>query len=307
MCQREGVVDFAELLLRSYELLTQNDGLREHYRRRFSHLLVDEFQDTNLLQYKWLRALTGPRHGGVRRRRRRPVDLRVPRRERREHAALRARLRDADRPVRLIKLEQNYRSHGDDPRRGERAHPAQPVAARQEPVDRRGPRRAGARLLGAVRPRRGGLRRRHRQGPRRRGRVAVGDRAALPEQRAVARARACAVRARAFRIASTAACASSSAPEVKHALAYLRLDRRAGRRRRVPARDQLSAARHRRALARAAAGRARAARARRCGRRRAAACVGGKAGAAIAQFVQADRAAACARRRRCRCPRRSST
>src|SRR5689334_14127359 len=42
MCQREGVVDFAELLLRCYELLAQNDTLREHYRRRFSHLLVDE-------------------------------------------------------------------------------------------------------------------------------------------------------------------------------------------------------------------------------------------------------------------------
>src|SRR5512137_1261676 len=43
MCQREGVVDFAELLLRSYELLAGNDGLRGHYQRRFSHLLVDEF------------------------------------------------------------------------------------------------------------------------------------------------------------------------------------------------------------------------------------------------------------------------
>jgi DNA helicase-2/ATP-dependent DNA helicase PcrA len=60
MCQREGVVDFAELLLRSYELLAQNDSIRNHYQRRFSHLLVDEFQDTNLLQYKWLRLLAGP-------------------------------------------------------------------------------------------------------------------------------------------------------------------------------------------------------------------------------------------------------
>jgi len=60
MCQREGVVDFGELLLRSYELLAQNDSIRNHYQRRFSHLLVDEFQDTNLLQYKWLRLLTGP-------------------------------------------------------------------------------------------------------------------------------------------------------------------------------------------------------------------------------------------------------
>src|SRR5690349_18622987 len=60
MCQREGVVDFAELLLRSYELLATNPTIREHYRRRFSHLLVDEFQDTNALQYRWLRELAGP-------------------------------------------------------------------------------------------------------------------------------------------------------------------------------------------------------------------------------------------------------
>ncbi|MGI8896229.1 MAG: UvrD-helicase domain-containing protein, partial [Casimicrobiaceae bacterium] len=55
MCQREGLVDFAELLLRSYELLAEHESLCEHYRRRFSHLLVDEFQDTNTLQYQWLR------------------------------------------------------------------------------------------------------------------------------------------------------------------------------------------------------------------------------------------------------------
>ena len=46
-CQREGVVDFAELLLRTYELLRDNEPLREHYQRRFRHILVDEFQDTN--------------------------------------------------------------------------------------------------------------------------------------------------------------------------------------------------------------------------------------------------------------------
>src|SRR4029453_14621275 len=61
MCQREGGVDFAELLLGSYELLARHDGLREHYRRRFSHLLVDEFQDTNVLQYRWLKLFTGDR------------------------------------------------------------------------------------------------------------------------------------------------------------------------------------------------------------------------------------------------------
>jgi DNA helicase-2/ATP-dependent DNA helicase PcrA len=56
-CQREGAVDFAELLLRSYELLARNEPLREHYSSRFRHILVDEFQDTNKLQYRWLKLL----------------------------------------------------------------------------------------------------------------------------------------------------------------------------------------------------------------------------------------------------------
>ena len=59
-CQREGVVDFAELLLRSYELLRDHEPVREHYRRRFRHLLVDEFQDTNRLQYRWLQMFAPP-------------------------------------------------------------------------------------------------------------------------------------------------------------------------------------------------------------------------------------------------------
>ncbi|MDD5175037.1 MAG: 3'-5' exonuclease [Sterolibacterium sp.] len=58
-CQREGVVDFAELLLRSFELLERNEILRRHYQERFQHILVDEFQDTNRLQYAWLRQLAG--------------------------------------------------------------------------------------------------------------------------------------------------------------------------------------------------------------------------------------------------------
>ncbi len=58
-CQREGVADFAELLLRSYELLSRNQPLREHYQDRFKHILVDEFQDTNDLQYKWLKQIAG--------------------------------------------------------------------------------------------------------------------------------------------------------------------------------------------------------------------------------------------------------
>ena len=58
-CQREGVVDFGELMLRTYELLRDNAHVREHYRRRFRHVLVDEFQDTNKLQYAWLKLLVG--------------------------------------------------------------------------------------------------------------------------------------------------------------------------------------------------------------------------------------------------------
>jgi len=58
-CQREGVVDFAELLLRSYELLKYSEPIRTHYQERFRHILIDEFQDTNALQYAWLKLLSG--------------------------------------------------------------------------------------------------------------------------------------------------------------------------------------------------------------------------------------------------------
>jgi DNA helicase-2/ATP-dependent DNA helicase PcrA len=59
-CNREGVVDFAELMLRCFELLQRNEVLRNHYQQRFSHILVDEFQDTNPLQFRWLTLLAGP-------------------------------------------------------------------------------------------------------------------------------------------------------------------------------------------------------------------------------------------------------
>ena len=58
-CRRNGVVDFAELLLRSYELWREAPGLLEHYRTRFGHVLVDEFQDTNTIQYAWMQTLVG--------------------------------------------------------------------------------------------------------------------------------------------------------------------------------------------------------------------------------------------------------
>jgi len=112
MCQREGVVDFGELLLRCYELLAGRDTIREHYRHRFSHLLVDEFQDTNVLQYRWLQALTGPR----------AAVFAVGDDDQSIYAFRGANVANMqhferdfarpDMPVRLIKLEQNYRSHG---------------------------------------------------------------------------------------------------------------------------------------------------------------------------------------------------
>ena len=58
-CQREGVVDFGELMLRSYELMRDHAAVREHYQRRFRHILIDEFQDTNRLQYAWIKVFSG--------------------------------------------------------------------------------------------------------------------------------------------------------------------------------------------------------------------------------------------------------
>ncbi|GMU71840.1 MAG: UvrD-helicase domain-containing protein [Burkholderiales bacterium] len=112
MCRREGVVDFAELLLRSYELLAGHDAIREHYQRRFSNLLVDEFQDTNALQYRWLRLLAGPEAAVF------AVgddDQSIYAFRGANAANMQHFERDfgrPDRPVRLVKLEQNYRSHG---------------------------------------------------------------------------------------------------------------------------------------------------------------------------------------------------
>ncbi len=212
MCQREGVVDFAELLLRSYELLAGNDALRGHYQRRFSHLLVDEFQDTNTLQYKWLRQLAGPdaavlavgdddqsiyafRGAKVANMQQFERDF-----------ATRGAAGDADQAGAELPVARTH------PRRRQRADPPQPGAAGQEPVDQRGRGRAGTRLRGADGPGRGGVHRRRGQGTRRRRRCAG------PRSRcciAPMRSRGCwsmRCSARACRTASTAACATSSAP-----------------------------------------------------------------------------------------------
>ena len=58
-CDRAGLVDFAEILLRSHEVLASHSDILEHYRKRFRHILVDEFQDTNSIQYAWVRLISG--------------------------------------------------------------------------------------------------------------------------------------------------------------------------------------------------------------------------------------------------------
>jgi DNA helicase-2/ATP-dependent DNA helicase PcrA len=107
-CNKEGVVDFAELLLRSYELLTRNEIVREHYRSRFHHVLVDEFQDTSRLQYRWLKLLAGER-----------TAVFVVGDDDQSIYAFRGanigNMKEFERDFRIpkiIKLEQNYRSHG---------------------------------------------------------------------------------------------------------------------------------------------------------------------------------------------------
>ncbi|WP_179404036.1 UvrD-helicase domain-containing protein [Burkholderia guangdongensis] len=107
-CQREGVVDFAELLLRCYELLAHNPPLRAHYQARFRQILVDEFQDTNKLQYAWLKLLAGGQN----------AIFAVGDDDQSIYAFRGANvgnMRDFEDEFRvrnLIKLEQNYRSHG---------------------------------------------------------------------------------------------------------------------------------------------------------------------------------------------------
>ncbi|MCA0175493.1 MAG: UvrD-helicase domain-containing protein [Proteobacteria bacterium] len=107
-CQREGVVDFAELMLRTYELMRDHAPLREHYQHRFGHILVDEFQDTNRLQYAWLKLFAGP-----------GASVMAVGDDDQSIYAFRGaqvgNMADFEREFRVqrvIKLETNYRSHG---------------------------------------------------------------------------------------------------------------------------------------------------------------------------------------------------
>lgn len=107
-CQKEGVVDFSELLLRTYEMLNRNEVLREHYQQRFKFILVDEFQDTNRLQYLWIKLLAG-NNGSV---------FAVGDDDQSIYAfrgAEAGNMREFERDFNVnsvIRLEQNYRSYG---------------------------------------------------------------------------------------------------------------------------------------------------------------------------------------------------
>ena len=107
-CQQLGLVDFSELLLRAVEMLEKNDDLLCAYRQRFSHILVDEFQDTNTVQYRWLRLLAEPAKQIVA----------VGDDDQSIYGWRGARVENMSHfehdfgPVKVVRLEQNYRSTG---------------------------------------------------------------------------------------------------------------------------------------------------------------------------------------------------
>ncbi len=167
-CQREGVVDFAELLLRSYELLERNEPLRRHYQERFRHILVDEFQDTNRLQYAWLKLLAGgsrvsqppnplPTEGGDYLEAPKGACLFCVGDDDQSIYAFRGadigNMADFEREFKvqnLIRLEQNYRSHGNILDAANAIIKNNPHAPGQEPVDRGRQRRADPRFRIAI-------------------------------------------------------------------------------------------------------------------------------------------------------------
>ena len=252
-CQREGVVDFAELMLRTYELLRDNGPLREHYQRRFRHILVDEFQDTNRLQYAWLKMFAGPPEHGC-------ALFCVGDDDQSIYAFRGAQVGNMaafEREYRVrtvVKLERNYRSYGNI------------LDAANELISRNsrrlgknlrteaGPGRAGARARGAVRLRRGAVV--HRGGavaaPRRH--AAPRDRAALPQQRAEPGDGERALQRR-HPVQGLRRAALLRARRGQARALVPAPDREPERRHQLPARRQLPGARHRRAHDRAAAGR----------------------------------------------------
>ena len=182
-CSRNNAMDFDDLLVKSVELLEQRQAIRDRYNATFRWVMVDEYQDTNHVQYRWLQLLTvrASQSGGGWRRF--SVDLQLPRSRHPEHPRVRGRL--SGRPRRQVGAELPL--DADDPGRGERGHLAQPRADAEAPVDRCGRRRSRAGARAAGRPGRGAVGGGGDRATRRRGRAAVGDRRLLPHERAVAR------------------------------------------------------------------------------------------------------------------------
>ena len=108
LCQQAGLVDFAELLLRAWSLLNNHPALLEHYQKRFQMLLVDEFQDTNAIQYRWITQLVSPE----------TLLFVVGDDDQSIYGWRGARVENINRlerdckPLQVFRLEQNYRSTG---------------------------------------------------------------------------------------------------------------------------------------------------------------------------------------------------
>ena len=107
-CQANDLVDFAGLLVKSYDLLKNNQSLLDHYQKKFCHILVDEFQDTNLIQYQWIKLLHA-QHNHI---------FCVGDDDQSIYGWRGARIENIQKiendfkPIEIIKLEQNYRSTG---------------------------------------------------------------------------------------------------------------------------------------------------------------------------------------------------
>ncbi len=178
---RCNAMDFDDLLVRAVNVMELFQEVRDRYSSAFRHVLVDEYQDTNAVQYRWLQLLAGEHRNlavvgddaqsiyGFR-----GADIA-------QHPELRGRL--PRRPRRQARAELPL--DADDPQRGERRHRAQPRPEAEVPVDRRRRRRADPHPRARRRARRGALRRRRDRAARRRGRQPRRGRGLLPHERPV--------------------------------------------------------------------------------------------------------------------------
>ena len=179
-------MDFDDLLTLTVRLFNEHPDVLAHYQERFEHILVDEYQDTNRAQNEIVLMLAAVHHNVMRRRRRGPVDLPLPRRRHPQHPRVRAGVprRHGDHARAELPVD------ADDPRRGERGDREQRRPQAEEPLDRTGQRRADRALPRRRRGRRGAVgRARDRAAARRRPPPLGRRRRLLPHERAEPRAR----------------------------------------------------------------------------------------------------------------------